>query len=280
MLNITPKSVPVVLVFSYLDPSGGSGLQADIETLFSLGCHCTPVATAIAARDTQNVKDYTACPTTLVVEQARAVLEDTPVAAIKVGLTGCLENIIAIHTLLTDYPDIPVIFHPVLSDIGATSVVDTEILTAMYTLLCPLTSILTPNSNDLQKLSLGADTIDACAQKLMEVGCQYILHTGTHDVKQSVVNTLYGERNILKSYSWERLPFEYLGSGCTLSAAIAGLLALGDNVVDAIGKAQQYTWQALQHAYRIGMGAPIPNRAYWQLNKPFEESHDSIRKTV
>jgi hydroxymethylpyrimidine/phosphomethylpyrimidine kinase len=269
------KNIPVVMVFSYLDPCGGSGIQADIETLMSMGCHCAPVTTAIAARDTINVKDYSVCPTALVVEQARAVLEDMPVAAIKIGLVGCLENVSIIHTLLMDYPDIPVIFHPVLSDIGATPTVDEAILAAIYTLLCPLTTVLTPNSYDLQKLTQGADTNDACAQKLLEIGCQYILTTGTHDLRQQVINTLYDKNGILETYTWQRLPFNYLGSGCTLSASIAGLLAKGLSPHDAISQAQNYTWQTLKHGFRIGMGLPIPNRHYWLPELSWErESHE------
>ncbi len=257
------SDMPVVMCFSGLDSTGGAGLQADIEALASVGCHCAPVITAVTIQDTQNVKGYSPVDATLIIEQARAVLEDMPVVAFKIGMLGSLENVEAVHSVLMDYPEAPVVLDPILLAGGGNVLADDDVVDAMITLLFPLTTVLTPNSHEARALASEADSLDACAQELLEDGCEYVLITGTHERTDQVVNTLYGNRRQLQSYSWERLPHNYHGSGCTLAAALAGLLAQGLEPPAAAHEAQQYTWEALNHGYRLGMGQYLPSRLYW-----------------
>ncbi|MFA7594675.1 MAG: hydroxymethylpyrimidine/phosphomethylpyrimidine kinase [Thiohalobacteraceae bacterium] len=255
--------VPVVLALSGSDPSGGAGIQADIEALASHGCHCAPVITTVTVQDTQDIKSYAPLDGTLIMEQARAVLEDMPVAAIKIGLLGSVEAVEAIHSLLHDYPDIPVVLDPVLASGGGTVLVDDELVEALSSLLLPNTTVFTPNSLEARSLAPEADNLDACAMALLDRGCEFVLITGTHENTAHVVNTLYGNHRVLETYTWERLPGSFHGSGCTLAASIAGLLAQGLEPFSAIHEAQEYTWEALAHGYRAGMGQPIPNRLFW-----------------
>ncbi|MBZ0072737.1 MAG: hydroxymethylpyrimidine/phosphomethylpyrimidine kinase [Gammaproteobacteria bacterium] len=255
--------VPVVLALSGSDPSGGAGIQADIEALASHGCHCAPVITTVTVQDTQDIKSYAPLDGTLIMEQARAVLEDMPVAAIKIGLLGSVEAVEAIHSLLHDYPDIPVVLDPVLASGGGTVLVDDELIEALSSLLLPNTTVFTPNSLEARSLAPEADNLDACAMALLDRGCEFVLITGTHENTVHVVNTLYGNHRVLETYTWERLPGSFHGSGCTLAASIAGLLAQGLEPFSAIHEAQEYTWEALAHGYRAGMGQPIPNRLFW-----------------
>ena len=106
---------PIVLVFSASDPTGGAGMQADIMTLSSMGCHALSVITAITAQDTAGVEDILAMEPEWVIDQARLVLEDMQVAAFKIGLLGSVENIAAIAEIVSDYPQIPLILDPVLA---------------------------------------------------------------------------------------------------------------------------------------------------------------------
>lgn len=254
---------PLVMVFSGNDPTGGAGIQADIETLASVGCHAAPVVTAITVQDTQTVKDYTGLSAALVIEQARAVLEDMPVAGFKIGMVGRREIAEAIHTLLKDYPNVPVVFDPVLASGNGCPLAEDSLQAAMISLLLPLTTVLTPNSLEARALAPAADTLDACAQQIMEYGCEFVLITGAHENTPEVINCLYGNRRQLQPFSWERLPGSYHGSGCTLASAIAGMLAHGLAPVAAIHEAQHYTWETLKHGYRIGMGQYLPNRLFW-----------------
>ncbi|MCW9024976.1 MAG: hydroxymethylpyrimidine/phosphomethylpyrimidine kinase [Gammaproteobacteria bacterium] len=257
------NSLPVVMCFSGLDSTGGAGIQADIEAIISMGAHPAPIVTALTVQDTTGLSRYQATDALLSMEQARAVLEDMPVQVIKIGMLGSIEQIQMLEVLLTDYPEIPVILDPVLSAGGGGSLLETDGEDALCELLLPLTTLITPNTDEARILAPEADTIDACAQELMAYGSEYVLITGSHEATQHVENRLYSNQRLMEIFSWERLPHTYHGSGCTLASSIAGLLANGLEPFTAINEAQEYTWQSLQHAYRIGMGQLIPNRLYW-----------------
>ncbi len=197
------------------------------------------------------------------VEQARAVLDDIAVDAIKIGMLGSVENIEAIHAILVDYPEIPVVLDPVLQAGGGGDLSDEEMIEAMTELLLPETTIITPNSDEAYALTQEADTLDACAQELLDLGCEFVLLTGTHEDTPEVINTLYGNHRILQQWRWARLPHSYHGSGCTLAAACATLLAQGADEVEAAAEAQAYTYKTLQHAFKPGQGQHFPNRLFW-----------------
>jgi hydroxymethylpyrimidine/phosphomethylpyrimidine kinase len=257
------KSPPVVLVFAGHDPSGGAGIQADIEALASQGCHAATVITALTVQDTRDVQDFRPLDAIELIAQARAVLEDMPVAAFKLGMLGSVENIEAIHTILNDYPEIPVVFDPVLASGGGTGLGGPELIEAMQVLLLPMTTVLTPNSPEARALARGADTLDACALSLLDTGTDYVLVTGTHEDSRHVDNRLYHEDRLLETFTWERLPGSYHGSGCTLASSLAGLLARGLDPFAAAHEAQDYTWNALRQGYRPGLGQQLPNRLFW-----------------
>ncbi|NNG12675.1 MAG: hydroxymethylpyrimidine/phosphomethylpyrimidine kinase, partial [Halobacteria archaeon] len=149
------KNIPVVLVFAGHDPSGGAGIQADIEALASQGCHAATVITALTTQDTLDVSDFRPLEVADVITQARAVLEDMPVAVFKLGMLGSVENVEAVHTILTDYPEIPVVLDPVLASGRGTALADEELVEAMKALLLPLTTVLTPNSLEARALATG-----------------------------------------------------------------------------------------------------------------------------
>jgi len=260
------ENTPVVMVFSGNDPTGGAGIQADIETLASMGCHAAPVVTAITVQDTQDVKGFASIDTSMLVQQARAVLEDMNVACFKIGMLGSLEVVEAIHSVLMDYSDIPVVLDPVLISGGGTNLADDELIDGMANLLFPLTTIITPNSIEAKMLAPEADTLDACAQVLQELGCEFVLITGTHENSAEVVNRFYAEQKLLETFNWERLAESFHGSGCTLASSIAGMLANNVEPLTAVNEAQEYTWNTLKYGRRLGMGQYIPNRLFWALN--------------
>jgi len=255
--------------FAASDPSGGAGLQADLLTISSMGCHPLSVVTAITVQDTSGVDDVLPVDPEWVVDQARAMLEDVPVAAFKIGLLGSVENIAAIAEILADYPDIPLVLDPVLASGRGDELANEDMLDAMHELLIPQTTIITPNSMEARRLALDENDEDddpglgECANRLLMTGCEYVLITGTHEQTPKVTNTLYGRHGILRSDSWARLPGIYHGSGCTLASAIAALLAQGVDVPDAVREAQEYTWQTLSAGFRPGMGQHIPDRLFW-----------------
>lgn len=258
---------PTVMCFSGLDPTGGAGIQADIETLFSTGCHCTPIVTCLTVQNTQNAISVASVNPALLVQQARAVLEDIPVQCFKIGLLADVQTIEVLHTLLKDYPRIPVVLDPIINAGGGFQFGNEELIDAMKNLLLPLTTVLTPNTEELRLLAPAADTADACANLLLESGCEHILVTGTHAATPQVENRLYSTHQEITLFHWPRLENNYHGSGCTLSAAIAGFLAHDSDLRAAIQQAQRFTWESLSHGFRAGFGQHLPNRSFWNKQK-------------
>ena len=262
-----PEFPPVVLTFAASDPSGGAGLQADILTLASMGCHPLSVVTAITVQDTLGVEGVQALDAEWVADQARCLLEDIPVDAFKIGVLGSVEIIAAIAEIVSDYPDVPVVFDPVLASGRGDAFATEEMTDAIRELLLPHTTILTPNSMEARRLADVDDDDDTalalCAERLIEMGAEYVLITGTHEATPDVVNTLYAKSGVVRSDTWARLPGSFHGSGCTLASAIAAMLANGLDLADAVREAQDYTWQTLRKAYRPGMGQYLPDRLFW-----------------
>jgi hydroxymethylpyrimidine/phosphomethylpyrimidine kinase len=274
---------PIVLTFAATDPSGGAGLQADILTIASMGCHPLSIVTAITVQDTSGVDDVQPIDAELVADQARAVLEDMPVSAFKIGLLGSVENIAAIAEVISDYPDIPLVLDPVLASGRGDELANEDMVDALRELLLPQTTILTPNSMEARRLVQDEENehddpaLAECAKRIILLGCEYVLVTGTHEHTPKVINTLYGERGLVRSDNWPRLPGIYHGSGCTLASAIAALLANGLSIEDAVREAQEYTWEALKYGFRAGMGQHIPDRLFWARDEDDDENEEETR---
>ncbi len=284
MSDTLPEIPPIVLTFAASDPTAGAGIQADILTIASMGCHPLTVVTAITVQDTSGVDDVQPIDAELVMNQARTVLEDMPVAAFKIGLLGSVENIAVIAEIISDYSDIPLVLDPVLSSGRGDELADEDMLDAMRELLLPQTTILTPNSLEARRLILDEDNdednpdLAECAKRIIALGCEYVLITGTHENTPKVINNLYGENGLIRSDSWPRLPGSYHGSGCTLASAIAALLANGLPMEEAVREAQEYTWETLKYGFRPGMGQHIPDRLFWARDD--EEDDDDAEESI
>ena len=264
-----PHATPaIVLTFAATDPSGGAGIQADLMTTCALGCHCLSVITAITVQDSIGVDRVEPVPAAILELQARKILADVPVNAFKIGLIGSAENVAAIASILADYPDVPVVFDPVLASGRGDSMATGAMIDAMRNRLLPRTTILTPNSLETRRLAgakragVPQEPLASCARQLIALGCHHVLVTGTHEETPRVVNTLYGPSGVIRADPWDRLPDSYHGSGCTLASAVAAFLAHGFAIDEAVRKAQEYAWQTLFHAFRAGQGQLIPNRFF------------------
>lgn len=257
------------MIFAATDPTGGAGLQADIMTLASMGCHPVSVVTALTVQDTMGVDGVLPIDGEWVADQARCVLEDMPVAAFKVGVLGSLEAVAAVAEVVSDYPEIPLILDPVLASGRGDELASDEMLSAIRELLIPQTTIVTPNSIEARRLAEDPDNSEdqpdlaECARRILASGCEYVLITGTHENTGEVVNTLYNSEGVVRSDAWPRLPGSYHGSGCTLASALAATIANGVDMEEAARDAQEYTWQSLKLAFRPGMGQHIPDRLFW-----------------
>jgi hydroxymethylpyrimidine/phosphomethylpyrimidine kinase len=253
---------PMVLTFAASDPTGGAGVQADILTLAALQCHPLSVITALTVQDTIGVARMMALEAQWIRAQAEGVLADIPVAAFKAGVLGSAANARAVRDVVASRPAIPFVVDPVLASGRGDSLAADDAIAALREFVLPVTTVLTPNSVEARRLAAPETDLAACARRLVDQGCHYVLITGTHEATDEVVNTLYDKDGVVRDDRWRRLPATYHGSGCTLASAIAARLAHGADAVQAVREAQQFTWQSLDAGFRAGKGQLLPDRFF------------------
>lgn len=251
---------PTVLLIAGNDPSGGAGLAADIQAVSAAGAHPAPVVAALTVQDSRDVARVQAVDAVLVMEQARAVLADMRVTAIKLGLLADAAVGRAVAALLREHPDIPVVVDPVLAASGGGRLAKDALLTVYLKELFPLASLITPNALESRRLVSGATDVTGRAHALLATGAKHVLIKGADEDGPEVHNHLFGPGGAHKEFTWPRLPGSYHGSGCTLASAIAARLALGLPMHQAVADAQRYTWEALKRGWKPGRGQHIPRR--------------------
>ena len=255
----TTQQRPIVMSLSGHDPSGGAGIQADIETLQTLGCHAATIITCLSIQDSQNVSRIQAVDADWIREQAALILADFPVKAFKIGLVGSLENVTAIADIIKQHKDIPVILDPILAAGGGKTLSSDALVAAMMKQLLPHTTIITPNIPEAQLLT-NQQRRKNCAKIFVQHGCRYALITGTHSESKLVSNDFYQQGQLINTQRWPRLPHVYHGSGCTLATALSAYLSKGILIEEAVKKAQKFTWHSLAQATKLGKGQHIPLR--------------------
>lgn len=258
---------PAVLCFGASDPTSAGGLQADALTLASMGCHPLAVLCAVLVRDTRRVEEWFAIDDDAVVSQARAVLEDVPVRAFRIGMAGSVENLVAIAEILSDYPEVPLVVEPGLRQFGddADDAAD-DYAQALCELVLPQATLVVTDRHELSRLGEGGEDDGGggdAAGLLAATGAEYVLVTDVGGHGAQVVNVLHGADGVVRTDAWERLAGQYLGARATLASAVCAGLGRGMSVDEAVREAQAFTWQSLTDAFRPGMGQALPDRLFW-----------------
>ena len=257
---IATSSRPVVLCLSGHDPSGGAGLQADSEALLAQGCHAAPAVTVLTVQNTESVSDIQALDGDWVLAQVEKVIQDLPIAAIKLGILGSLAILETVLQIRQWLPDVPLVCDPVLQAGGGGALSKDDLTQAIRDQLLPVCTIATPNLPEARRLAALPDgDADACAEQLLS-RVPWLLITGGHSEDAEVENRLYSRDGLRQRFSCPRLPGGYHGSGCTLASALAGRLALGETPVGAAERALNYTWRTLRDAETLGKGQYVPRR--------------------
>lgn len=247
------------MILSGLDPSGGAGIQADIQAVTALGCHPLPVLTCLTVQDTRNVYDACAVDAELIRKQLNCVAADAPIHAVKTGALGNADVVDVLVEFLDQHPDIPVITDPVIKAAGGGDLADETLIRAMKERLFSRAEMITPNGIELALLGNSEDPAEA-ARLLMAAGCQSVLATGGHGEGPQITNTLYAREADPLHWHIERVGGEYHGTGCTLAAAISAGRAQGLSPRAAISQAQNFVNHAILHALEVGRGQPVPDR--------------------
>ena len=262
-MNHPGANPSIILSFSALDPSGCGGIQADIETAFSLGCHCAPIVTTMCAEGSQSNVETFATHETILIEQARSILDEMDVSAIKLGFLGSTVNVEAIHSILVDYPEINVVAHPALCLYDPENIDQQNFIDAYSSLILPLTSIAILSLHEAREIAMESDNIRATAQSIVNKGCDHLLITGTGKHTQQFQNSFFSAKGLVNQYSWEQEAPTCHGSSSTLAMSTASYIAHGFGPQQAIDNAQNFTWQAMRASRELGFGKRTPRRLYW-----------------
>lgn len=287
-MSAAPFTPPLILVFAPSDPTGAAGVQSALLTCASMGCHALSVTTALSVQDSMALEALEPVDAELIDQQARALLEDMPVAAFSVGLLPDTDIITTVAEILADYDEIPLIIElaPLPDHLNTLEIEDCG--AAILDLLVPQATVLMVSSDEvstwLQWLelddgeaatpaelaapspSLATTTLAAherLAAALIERGSEYVLITGVGGPLQEVQNVLISAEGVVRTDRWPRLAGSFSGAGATLCAGMAALIANGLDVPEAGREAQEYTWQALSAGFRPGMGRLFPDRFFW-----------------
>lgn len=251
---------PPILCFSGLDPSGGAGIQADIEAVGAQQAHALPVISCLTVQNTRNVARVEPVDCELLDAQMRSIAEDLPIQAIKIGLLASPEQVPLLARWIQTL-NVPTVLDPVLRAGGGADLSNRKLEAALLKQLLPQTSLLTPNLAEARRL-LGQPLAPAedCAAALLKQGCKAVLITGGDEPDQDVGNFFAEQKGTAQWYHWPRLTGSFHGSGCTLAAACAALLGRGLSTEQAVFRAQAWVYETLKAAHSPGKGQALPRR--------------------
>lgn len=242
---------PSVLTIAGFDGSGGAGIQADIKTISALGCYATSVLTALPVQNTQGVINIFPIPIGAVAEQLDAIMEDIIPDAIKIGMVHTPQLVDTIVTVLQKYPDIPVVFDPVMVATSGHALIEEQTVDTIIEKLLPLSTVITPNMDEAAIMAkMKVETLkdmEVAGKRIKRLGCKNILLKGGHQKTAMITSLLLDEKNNYHAFEFDKIETNNThGSGCTLSSAIASYLAQGDDLLESVALGQQYVFNAIQ----------------------------------
>lgn len=276
-----PPSPACVMSFNASEPSGGAGIAADVATIAAMGAHPLPIVTSIVLRDTAEVFESHALDSEVIVEQARAILEDVTINAWKVGFLGSAEGVSAVAEVLSDYVDVPLVAY--LQTPSWLEEDDQQAyLDAWRELIAPAAEVIVGSQQTLIDVLLPdwegerPPSARELAVAAGELGARFVLVTGIQlpagkGAEGWVDNVLASPQGAITGEKFERFDTAFVGAGDTLAASLAALLASGEELHLAVGEALNFLDQALDAGFRPGMGNVIPDRYFWALPPESDE---------
>lgn len=257
-----PSAAPraIALTIAGSDSSGGAGIQADLKTFSAFGVYGASVITALTAQNTLGVQGVAAVAPVFIAAQLNSVLSDLDVGAIKTGMLANAEIVTTVASTLRSAPPRPLVVDPVMVATSGDVLLAPDAVSAVKQELLPLATLVTPNLAEAAIL-LGTgqagneDEMVRQGEALRSsAGCRAVLIKGGHGAGDSAIDILVGAGGVERFVRpWVDTPHSH-GTGCTLSAAIAALLAQGAALTEAVERAKAYVWEGLLHGRHLGIG--------------------------
>jgi len=266
---IKRKQSPVALTIAGSDSGGGAGIQADLKTFAALGVHGASVIACLTAQNPRRVLAIETCSPGFLRQQIEAVFEEMPPAAVKTGMLFSAENLRVVAGFFgarAARPRVPLIVDPVMVSTSGAVLLKPAAIKILKEKLLPLATLVTPNLHEAEiltgcKLASVEDLRTAAREIHTRFGCAALVKGGHLKNGREAVDIFFdGRTELLLSAPFIKGVRTH-GTGCTYSAAIAGCLARGDNLAQAVKRAKEFVTQAIAGSYRVGK--------HFALNPPF-----------
>ena len=270
----------IALSIAGSDTSAGAGIQADLKSFIYLGVHGLTVITCVTAQNTQQVNAIYKVPVDIIEEQLETLFQDFHIAYVKTGMLYDEDIITHVIKILKKEKIKPVV-DPVMISTSGDILTHENFLKTMKKELVPQALMITANIPEAialasMNISNQNDIEDACKQ-IFKLGPKYVLIKGGHTKSEMVTDTLYDGIHFHR-FILPRIPQRKAhGSGCTLSALITGLLALGEPPVIAAQKAQSIVWTMIQEGYIPGKGADVLNHTSSIQTPPLVKNNEQFQ---
>ena len=248
----------VILTIAGFDPSGGAGVLADIKTISAFGCYGVAAITSLTYQNTQEVFGASHQSGVAVVGQIKPLCSDFDIAAVKTGMMPTAEVIQAVASELESKTDLYIVVDPVVRSTSGYDLIDNDAIQALIEKIFPLASVVTPNAAEAERITgirvQDRQTMEKAAENILARGPRAVLVKGGDLESDSAVDLLLDERGV-EVFSSERVRSKNThGTGCTLSSALACLLARGYELREAIPIAKKYLVEAIRAAPGLGHG--------------------------
>jgi hydroxymethylpyrimidine/phosphomethylpyrimidine kinase len=240
------------------DPSGGAGIQADLNTFSRLGVYGMSVIVALTAQNTTGVSGVMDVPSDFVAKQWDAVMSDIPANAMKTGMLGNAATIDVTAEMIDKYQLKNIVVDPVMKSTSGAKLLATDAIDTLKKKLIPRALLTTPNADEARILTgidvRGQDEMEEAAKRLRDMGSQFVLVKGGH-MEGDAVDVLF-DGSVFNYFRSVRIGHTNIhGTGCVLSAAITAYLALGNPVDDAVRLGKDFITEAIATSLKIGKGA-------------------------
>jgi len=263
------NSTSIVLIFGPFDPTGSDGLPADAITCAALNGHALTTLTAVTIQDSAGTEAVLPCPAEQIDDQARCLLEDIPVQAIKVGQLSSVEAASAVAQIAADYSHVPMVLHLGQQELDTEEASEDEddvqdLIGAVIELLVPQAQVVVVDGKRLAQWVteelLEASGQAAGPQALHAIGASWVLVIGHQQRPGHLVNILIGPQNETITWPWVAPPDRLRDSGGLVATALATLLAQDLDVPKAAQLACAHAERAVAQSFQPGMGNRIARR--------------------
>ena len=254
----------IALSIAGSDPTGGAGLQLDLQVFRALGLHGAGVPTALTVQDTRQVHRVLPVFPSLVLDQIRRVIRDLPLDAVKLGMLASDDVARSVSLGLEELRggegrSVPLVLDPVLAASDGTPLLERRAWKTLSELVS-FATLVTPNLPEAEALS-GHDVsstagVEAAARFLIEdLRAEAALVKGGH--ADGPPDDLLGRRGG-SGVELRWLPGKRIeggpvhGTGCALASAITAALAKGEALEAAVAEGRRFVADAIARSVAPG----------------------------